>query len=90
MNEDTQRERRRLQRAKEREGQTLVAVSDQHAASLRAFAADLGLFTTRGPRVGNIHALVERIADAAASDPSGLRRLLGEADDAEPELAAVA
>lgn len=90
MNEDTQRERRRLQRAKEREGQTLVAVSDQHAASLRAFAADLGLFTTRGPRVGNIHALVTLFAQAVEHDPAAVRRLLDSLDTTAPDDALAA
>ena len=81
---------RRLRAQAARKDKTVIFLDNQRAELLRAMAADLGLFTTRGPRVGNIHALVERIADAAASDPSGLRRLLGEADDAEPELAAVA
>ena len=83
MDEDTRRESRRIQRAKEREGQAFIAISDQHAASLRAFAADLGLFTTRGPRVGNIHALITLFAQAVERNHDAVLALLQDTADTD-------
>lgn len=87
------RERRRQAGQDERKDKTVVFISNEDAELLRAIAADRKLFTTRGPRVGNIHEIVTRLARVARRHPEAIHRLLDEYDETpadEGELLAVA